>query len=158
MTAKYSLYLGEAGQAAASSYFLARGWNVATPRVDIGDDLLVIEDNRGFFTRIQIKTAQVIERKEGFSVQFKLSMKQLQKPYSPELYFMFMIYRENDWHHKLIIPRQVLIDYHSVEKIGTLVNEHLMVYFSFQNKQVFWSKVDITEFYNNFDDFPIITH
>jgi hypothetical protein len=40
MTAKYNLYLGEAGQAAASSYFLARGWNIATPRVDIGDDLL----------------------------------------------------------------------------------------------------------------------
>ena len=47
MTAKYNLYLGEAGQDAASSYFLARGWNVATPRVDIGDDLLVIDDRKG---------------------------------------------------------------------------------------------------------------
>ena len=83
MTAKYNLYLGEAGQAAASSYFLARGWNVATPRVDIGDDLLVIEDAKGYFTRIQIKTSQAIERQDSFSVRFKLSMKQLQNQYNP---------------------------------------------------------------------------
>ena len=158
MTAKYNLYLGEAGQAAASSYFLARGWNVATPRVDIGDDLLVIEDSQGFFKRIQIKTAQTAERKESFSVRFKLSMKQLRNPYSPELFYMFMIYRNNDWQHKIIMPRQALLDYHLAENIGSLADENLIVYFSFQNKKVLWSKVDITPFYNNFDDFPTIQH
>jgi hypothetical protein len=158
MTAKYSLYLGEAGQAAASSYFLARGWNVATPRVDIGDDLLVIEDMQGFFKRIQIKTAQTIEGKESFGVRFKLSLKQLQNRYNPELYYMFMVYRENDWHHKVIIPREALLKHHLKNNIGSLVGENLIVYFSFQNKKVVCSKIDISEFYNNFDDFPIIQH
>ena len=158
MTAKYSLYLGEAGQAAASSYFLARGWNVATPRVDIGDDLLVIEDMKGFFTRIQIKTSQAIERQGGFSVRFKLSMKQLQNSYNPELYYMFMVYRQNDWHHKVIMSREALVDFHITQGIGSLADENLIVYFSFQNEKVFCSNVDISEFYNNFDDFPIIQH
>lgn len=158
MTTKYNLYLGEAGQAAASSYFLARGWNVATPRVDIGDDLLVIEDMQGYFKRIQIKTAQPIEGKESFGARFRLPLKQLQFRYNPELYYMFMIYRENDWHHKLIIPRQVLLDYHEEKKIGSLTDDNLVVYFSFHNGKVIWSKTDITDFYNNFDDFPIIPH
>jgi PD-(D/E)XK endonuclease len=71
MTPKYSLYLGETGQASATSYFLARGWNVATPKVDVGDDLVVIEDDQGFFVRIQVKTAQAIERKESFVCDLK---------------------------------------------------------------------------------------
>ena len=158
MTPKYSLYLGEAGQDAASSYFLARGWNVATPRVDIGDDLLVIDDRKGTFSRIQVKTAQALEQKESFSARFKLPMKQLQNSYDPELYYIFMVYRNNDWHSKLIIPREVLLDYHLNKKIGSLANDNLVIYFSFQNGKTLWSKVDITEFYNNFDDFPIIQH
>ena len=158
MTAKYSLYLGEAGQAAASSYFLARGWNVATPRVDIGDDLLVIDDMEGFFKRIQIKTAQTVEGKVSFSTRFKLPMKQLQNRYNPELYYMFMVYRKNDWQHKVIIPREALLAYHEDNKIGSLVDDNLVVYFSFQEGKVLCSKADITQFYNNFDDFPIITH
>ena len=158
MTAKYNLYLGEAGQAAASSYFLARGWNVATPRVDIGDDLLVIEDAKGYFTRIQIKTSQAIERQDSFSVRFKLSMKQLQNQYNPELYYMFMVYRQNDWHHKIIISREALLFYHLTQKIGTLHGDDILVYFSFQNGKVMWSKIDISEFYNNFDDFRVIPH
>ncbi len=158
MTAKYSLYLGEAGQAAASSYFLARGWNIATPRVDIGDDLLVIEDEKGFFTRIQIKTSQAIERKESFSGRFKLPMKQLQKQYIPELYYMFMVYRENEWLHKVIMPRETVLDYHLKQGMGSLVGDNLDIYFSFKDKKVVCSKVDITEFHNNFRAFPIIPH
>lgn len=158
MTAKYSLYLGEAGQAAASSYFLARGWNVATPRVDIGDDLLVIEDAQGFFSRIQIKTSQATENQDSFSARFKLSLKQLKNQYNPELYYMFMIYRENDWHHKVIIPRETVLEYHLEQGMGSLTDDNLVVYFSFQNKKVVCSKIDISDFYNNFDDFPIITH
>ena len=158
MTAKYSLYLGEAGQAAASSYFLARGWNVATPRVDIGDDLLVIEDNEGFFKRIQIKTAQPIEHKASFAVRFKISIQQLQKRYNPELYFMFMVYRENDWQHKLIISRAALFNFYEENRIGSLVDDNLILYFSFQNKNVLCSNINLSQFYNNFDEFPIIQH
>ena len=158
MTAKYNLYLGEAGQAAASSYFLARGWNVATPRVDIGDDLLVIEDTEGFFVRIQIKTARAIVRQKSFNVRFNLPMKQLQNRYNPEMYYMFMVYHQNEWQHKIIIPRSVLFSLHLNQGIGSLIGENLILYFSFQDSKLMCSGVDFTEFYNNFDDFPAILH
>ena len=35
MSKKNNLYLGKAGQLATMSYFLMRGWNVATPEVDV---------------------------------------------------------------------------------------------------------------------------
>jgi len=39
------------------SEFLARGYNVAVPEVDRGDDLFVVQDESGDFDRIQVKTA-----------------------------------------------------------------------------------------------------
>ncbi len=158
MTAKYSLYLGEAGQAAASSYFLARGWNVATPRVDIGDDLLVIEDTQGFFLRIQVKTAQATVRQSSFSARFNLSLRQLQNPYNPDLYYMFMVYHQQEWQHKIIVPRSALLSYHLNNGLGSIIGENLVVYFSFNKGKVICSNTDCSEFYNNFDDFPIIFH
>jgi 23S rRNA (pseudouridine1915-N3)-methyltransferase len=56
---------------------LALGWNVATPKVDVGDDLFVIEDKEGYFVRIQVKTTQPIERQNSFSACFKLPLKLL---------------------------------------------------------------------------------
>ena len=44
MSRKANLYVGRAGQMVVISEFLIRGWNVAVPEVDIGDDLLVIKD------------------------------------------------------------------------------------------------------------------
>ena len=54
---KYNLYLGKSGQFAIMSKFLARGWNTCTPDVDVGDDVLVLEDRQGQFKRVQVKTA-----------------------------------------------------------------------------------------------------
>jgi hypothetical protein len=38
-------HFGRAGEFFAMSEFLLRGWNVAVPVVDVGDDVFVIEDN-----------------------------------------------------------------------------------------------------------------
>ena len=42
MTNKFNLYIGKAGHLAVMSEFLMRGWNVATPEVDIGDDIFFV--------------------------------------------------------------------------------------------------------------------
>jgi hypothetical protein len=39
-------YFGAAGQLAAMSKFLIRGYNVAIPQVDVGEDVLVVDDHR----------------------------------------------------------------------------------------------------------------
>jgi hypothetical protein len=158
MSKKFNLYLGRAGQSAAMSYFLGRGWNVATPEVDVGDDLLVIEDQKGFFTRIQVKTTQSVERETGFRARFTLSIAQLQRRYNPELYYMLMLYRQHEWQHKLLIPRAALLFEYLTHQIGSSSGDNLLLYFSYENGKVMCSGRDFSEFYNNFVDFPIIPH
>jgi hypothetical protein len=145
---------------AAMSFFLMRGWNVATPEVDIGDDIFVVDDKKGFFSRIQVKTSHAVERENGYSVQFNLPLDQVATSTDPEIYYVFIICRNGDWSDKLIIPRQRLDDLHSVSNIGSVYkkNRSLMLYFSFQNDKVMCSGIDFTEFRNNFNDFPLISH
>jgi hypothetical protein len=41
------LYFGKAGHLFVMSEFLLRGWNVAIPEVDVGDDIFVVKDFNG---------------------------------------------------------------------------------------------------------------
>ena len=108
-----NLYLGKAGEFLVMSHFLMRGWNVAVPEVDRGDDIFVIEDTEGIYYRIQVKTASAIYRDLG---------------------------------------------------IGTATEKYLIIYFSFeedkltQKLKVTCSDVDISEYVENFNDFPVIQH
>jgi hypothetical protein len=50
MPAKRSHY-GMAGHLAAMSEFVLRGYNVAIPMVDVGDDVFVVDDRDGALRR-----------------------------------------------------------------------------------------------------------
>jgi hypothetical protein len=52
--------LGRAGQFAAMAEILARGWNVAIPEVDTGDDVFVAQDDGARLTRVQLKTTVAV--------------------------------------------------------------------------------------------------
>ena len=158
MNQRANLYLGKAGQLAVMSEFLVRCWNVAMPEVDVGDDLFVVEDKKGIFYRIQVKTATAVERRNGFSTQFKLSLKQLSVAIEPEIYYIFVVRRRRNWQHFIVIKRRDLFNLLEKHSIGTLANDNLMLYFSFQNDKATCSNLDFSEFLNNFDDFPIIEH
>jgi hypothetical protein len=84
--------LGKAGQLAAMSLLLKRGWNVATPEVDVGDDIFVVEDKKGLFYRVQVKTSQAIIRKNSYSAQFNIPLKQLNAFIEPECIFIIPLY------------------------------------------------------------------
>ena len=158
MSKRYNLYLGKAGQLAAMSFFLIRGWNVATPEVDVGDDLFVVDDKQGFFNRIQVKTAQAIIRGASYSVQFNLPLAQLETSTDPEIHYVFIICKDGEWSDKIIIARQKLLEVYTANKIGSVYKNNLMLYFSFQDNKTLCSKIDFTEFRNNFSAFPIIQH
>ena len=82
MSKRQNLYLGKAGQFVAMSEFLARGWNVAVPEVDVGDDIFVAKDADGEFARVQVKAASGTKRKLGFSARFIVPFGQLERdPY-----------------------------------------------------------------------------
>jgi hypothetical protein len=159
MSKKNNLYLGKAGELTAMSYFLMRGWNVATPEVDVGDDIFVIEDNKGIFHRVQVKTAKATERKNGYSAQFNLPLSQLRKRIQPEIHYIFIVCRNEEWSDKIIIPRRKLFILYQKHSLGTVYEDvTLTLYFSFKEGKVFCSDVDITEFKNNFSNFATIQH
>jgi hypothetical protein len=57
-------HFGRAGEYFAMSELLLRGWNVAVPVVDVGDDVFVIDDNDKTTWRLQVKASERIV-KEG---------------------------------------------------------------------------------------------
>lgn len=159
MSRKQNLYLGKAGQFAAMSYCLVRGWNVATPEVDVGDDLIVIEDKKGIFFRIQVKTAKTTERANGYTVQFNIPVKQLVATIDPEIYYFLMVLHNENWSDKIIISRQDLADLYIHQQIGSVSHGNLMLYFIFQkDSKVTCSGIDFSEYNHNLDNFPIILH
>lgn len=74
---KFNQYLGKAGHLNVMSEFLMFGWNVAIPEVDIGDDIFVVQDDNGTLRRVQVKTSTFTPRKDSFSGQFSVSVKNL---------------------------------------------------------------------------------
>lgn len=47
MASRRDLYVGRAGQLAVMAELLLRGYNVAIPEVDVGDDVFVVRDRDG---------------------------------------------------------------------------------------------------------------
>jgi hypothetical protein len=88
------------------SEFLYRGYNVAVPAVDIGDDVYIVEDSEGTMWRLQVKTS---DQPEARIATYQLSRSQLREPKENELFFMFMI-RWNDRWRFVLIHREKLAD------------------------------------------------
>ena len=151
-------YLGKAGQFAVMSLFLVRGWNVAVPEVDIGDDIFVVRDENGEFVRVQVKTSTGIERKKGISAQFNVPIEQLKRQYVPELSYCFMVWYNEHWQFPIIISRELLANFHKSSAIGTIAENKLILYFSFQDGKVKCSGVDLSKYLNDFSQFPPIIH
>jgi len=86
------LYTGMSGQLVAMSELLWRGYNVAIPVVDVGEDIFVVEAENGVLRRVQVKTAGTGTRKAGAkTVQFTLSRSQLDLSLGgSELFFMLL--------------------------------------------------------------------
>jgi hypothetical protein len=114
-------HFGMAGHFAAMSAFLLRGWNVAVPFVDVGDDVLVVEDAEAAIYRVQVKTRNGGETIDNHSritspsygrlfqkkVQYHIPIKQLRTAKEVELFFMLMVRWEDRWRF-ILIPRDAL--------------------------------------------------
>jgi hypothetical protein len=112
-------HLGMAGHYAAMSEFLYRGYNVAVPSVDIGDDVYVVEDESGAMWRLQVKTSDrpVTEQRAedgtltSVSGTYGLSRRQLRRAKANELFYMLVVRWESRWRF-LLVPRRILSDLH----------------------------------------------
>lgn len=114
-------HFGRAGEFFAMSEILLRGWNVAVPVVDVGDDVFVIDDNDKTTLRVQVKSTRVTlnEKTAVRSAKFTLSRQQLRADLVIKLVYVFVIRDQEDarWRF-LAVPRDCLDDIHQRYLVG----------------------------------------
>jgi hypothetical protein len=158
VTNKFNLYIGKAGHLAVMSEFLMRGWNVATPEVDIGDDIFVVQDENGLLRRVQVKTSTAIIRKGSFSGQFQVSLKQLKTETDSLVYYVFISRYNNTWTKPIIIRQDALSDHFLKDKVGTEHKGNINFYFSYIGEKVECSGKDFSKYICDYVDFPLVEH
>ena len=113
-----SAYVGKAGHLAVMGELALRGYNVAMPEMDIGDDLFVVNDATGTMWRIQVKTSVAHDGKRVLSGQFRVRETAITAPMNPDLHFVFAMRVAQGWRY-VIVSRQVLANYVHANNMGT---------------------------------------
>lgn len=156
MKKNYHLYLGKAGHLNVMSEFLTRGWNVAIPEVDIGDDIFVVQDDNGTLRRVQVKTSASTARQDSFSAQFNVPLKQLKNISNIPVHYVFVVRHNEQWTKPVIIRQDYLLDHWQNSKIGAEHDGNLNLYFSYSPGNIGCSGLDLRKYISDFTDFPLI--
>src|SRR5262249_37714562 len=150
-------YVGKGGQLAVMGEFLLRGYNVAMPEVDVGDDIFVVHDRKGTMWRIQVKTAVGKTRGYGHSGRFAVARPQLQLLKKPDLFYVFTLRTGRHWEF-VIIPLQPLYDEHRMNPVGPLSRNNVILNLRFREGDVFCAGRSFRNYRNNWDWWPVIDH
>lgn len=116
-------YTGKAGHLAVMSEFSLRGYNVAMPEIDKGDDIFVVNDTTGAMWRLQVKTALGREQATSRAYQFRIRQTAILNAQTPELHFAFVMRKDRVWHF-LLIDRPVLRTYVRNNNMGTPAGDY----------------------------------
>jgi hypothetical protein len=138
------------------SEFLTRGWNVAIPEVDIGDDIFVVQDDNGTLRRVQVKTSTSTLRQNNFSGQFNIPLSQLKNIANIPVHYVFVVRHNNQWNKPVIIRQDYLLDHLQNDRIGSEHEGNLNLYFSYSADKVDCSGLDLSKYISDLTDFPLI--
>lgn len=158
MTKKFNQYLGKAGHLTVMSEFLMLGWNVAIPEVDIGDDIFVVQDDNGTLRKVQVKTSISTIRKESYSGQFSVSVKNLRNIATIPVHYIFIVRYDEEWSKPVIIRQDYLLDHFENNKVGSEAKGNITFYFSYTKGKIKCSGQDFTKYVRDFTDFPKVEH
>jgi hypothetical protein len=136
--------------------FLLRGWNVALPEVDVGDDVFVVKDEDGDLSRIQVKTATSKPSGSAYSAQFAVGLSQLKTPRHPDLTYVFVVRHITNWGPYLIIARDKLDLEYEVNRVGSASKEQLILRFVYEPDSVRCGKHDLSVFQNDWSKWPVL--
>jgi hypothetical protein len=148
-------HIGKAGHLAAMAEFLLRGYNVAQPEVDLGDDIFVVHDRRGQMWRIQVKTAIDKQKQYGWSGQFIVAEKQLMNSKVPDLYYVLALRCGLNWEF-LIAQREQLNQEYENHEVGTLSAGAVTFTVRCHATDVFCSDRTWNQFRNNWSEWPTL--
>lgn len=119
-------YTGKSGQLAVMSEFLIRGYNVAMPEVDEGDDIFVVHHHTGTLWRIQVKSANARNERGGLTARFNVTAAQLRNEREPDLMFVFAVRHAGRWADFIVIPRAELYALHTEFELGKVLAGNVM--------------------------------
>jgi hypothetical protein len=157
MSNRQHLYTGRSGQLAAMSMFLFRGYNVAMPEVDVGEDIFVVRDEDGELSRIQVKAA-IGKGKNVVSGVFKVPLSQLRKRSRPPLYYVFTLHHDGLWREFVVLPRATLKRLHNSLSMGHVVDSSVVLRLSFTPTEVSCSGTSLQSYRNDWGQWPVIHH
>lgn len=142
---------------AVMSEFLDRGYNVAVPEVDIGDDIFVVHDRSGVYRRIQVKTSYAKPTRKGTSARYSLRRDRLVTPTAPETWYVFVRRLEDQWLDHILITREQLHAYHKTSDMGS-VSKKAFVILNVKSEGLLTicSGVDLSHHVNDWSAWPRI--
>ena len=143
------LFPGKAGEHAAASQFLIRNWSVAFPALDLGVDLFIADRSHGQAKRVQVKTANAQEQQGSYVAQFNLPVSQLRTPLTPELLYVFAVFRTGRWSDFLVVERRDLNREHAVHGLGDAEGDAIALRLVFDDSTVHCRKHDLSRYRNN---------
>lgn len=148
-------YVGKAGHLAIMAEFLLRGYNVAMPEVDIGDDIFVVSDDAGRLWRVQVKTGIAKVKGNGYEVKVAASLRQLKHKRTPDLFYVLALRLGERWEF-LILPRVQLRDEHLVHNAGSPSEDRVLFTLRVDGAGVFCSGRDWQAWRNAWGEWPVI--
>jgi hypothetical protein len=153
--ARSTYVVGKAGHLAAMAEFLLRGYNVAMPEADEGDDIFVIEDQSGELWRVQVKTAIGRHRRTGWRAKYSISFDQIKSAKTPEMFFVFVLRRESTWEF-LVIRRKALLEEVEDHQVGSRSLGNVLLTITFHDSAVLCSGRDWQAYRDNWSEWPLI--
>jgi len=131
-------YVGKAGQLAVMAELAWRGYNVAIPEIDIGDDIFARDDRSGSLSRVQVKTAtgKKLKRREGaYRCQFSIPESHVSSA-SSGTHYVLVGRCGGNWRY-LVFKRYILSRLLTNGTLGTKMGEK-----SFMITMVFFGRRD----------------
>ena len=151
-----SLYKGKAGHLAVMSELCFRGYNVAMPEIDKGDDVFVVNDGSGAMWRIQVKTSSPKVQKKSRAFQFRVRETAITVPQTPELHFVFVMRDGTRWRFA-VMDRPVLHNYVRAQNMGTAAGDYRQINMTlFDTGELKGSKISLTHHLEDWATWPEI--
>jgi hypothetical protein len=117
-----------------------RGDNVSIPEIDIGDDIFVLDNEKGSSWRIQVKTASGVKQKKGnrFRCQFNIDAKHVSNQAGGGTHYVLVGSCDENWLF-IVIEKAVLRDRVKNQKWGSPTADRYVLSCVFENNNGNWS-------------------